>query len=69
MIRSQRSTYLFLVALLALAASMPAFGSPNWTQPTPDELKMTSDPAAPDAPAVYLFREETGDGRFTQTGR
>jgi hypothetical protein len=64
LIRSQRSTYLFLVALLALAASMPAFGSPNWTQPTPDELKMTSDPAAPDAPAVYLFREETVDDKL-----
>jgi len=38
-------------------AYVPVFGA-NWTQPTPDELKMTSDPAAPDSPAVYLFREE-----------
>ena len=45
-----------LVVFLALGA-LPAFGS-DWTQPTPEELKMTSDPAAPDAPAVYLFREE-----------
>ena len=38
-------------------AYVPVFGA-SWTQPTPDELKMTSDPAAPDSPAVYLFREE-----------
>ena len=36
----------------------PLIGA-GWTQPTPDELKMTSDPAAPDAPAVYLFRRKS----------
>jgi hypothetical protein len=40
-----------------LFACLPAFAV-DWTQPTPEELKMTSDPAAPDAPAVYLYREE-----------
>lgn len=45
----------------ALVSPVPAIGSPNFTQPTPDGLKMTSDPAAPGAAAVYLFREETGD--------
>ena len=43
-------------------AHVPAFGA-KWTQPTPDELKMTSDPAAPDSPAVYLFREEIVDDK------
>jgi Domain of Unknown Function with PDB structure (DUF3857)/Transglutaminase-like superfamily len=47
-----------LVLCLALTPCI-AYGFPEWQQPTPDELKMTSDPAAPDAPAVYLFREET----------
>jgi hypothetical protein len=42
---------------LMSVASVPALAA-NWTQPTPDELKMTSDPAAPDSPAVYLFNEE-----------
>jgi hypothetical protein len=46
-----------LVLCLALAP-LTAFGFSDWQQPTPEELKMTSDPAAPDAPAVYLFREE-----------
>jgi hypothetical protein len=48
---------ILLFFCLMSVAYVPAFGA-NWTQPTPDELKMTSDPAAPDSPAVYLFREE-----------
>jgi Domain of Unknown Function with PDB structure (DUF3857) len=48
---------LFLLCLVL--APCTAFAFADWQQPTPDELKMTSDPAAPDAPAVYLFREET----------
>jgi len=48
---------IFLIACLMSVSCVPLLGA-NWTQPTPDELKMTSDPAAPDAPAVYLFREE-----------
>jgi len=30
----------------------------QWTQPTPEELSMTSLPQVPGAPAFYLFREE-----------
>ncbi len=48
-----------LLLLCLFLAPCAAFGFPEWQQPTPDELKMASDPAAPDAPAVYLFREET----------
>ncbi|MGB7190280.1 MAG: DUF3857 and transglutaminase domain-containing protein, partial [Acidobacteriaceae bacterium] len=40
---------------------MSAFAFPEWQQPTPDELSMKSYAADPDAPAVYLFREETVD--------
>lgn len=54
---------LFCLFLL-LVASAPAFAGPNWMQPTPDELKMTADPAAPDASAVYLFREEVVDDKM-----
>ena len=43
---------------------MPARAAATWTQPTPDELKMTSDPKAPNAEAVYLFREEIVDDRL-----
>ena len=48
---------LFVLCLALFPLS--AFGFADWQQPTPEELKMTSDPAAPNAPAVYLFREET----------
>ncbi|MGB9147282.1 MAG: DUF3857 and transglutaminase domain-containing protein [Acidobacteriaceae bacterium] len=51
----------FFIFCLTLIACLPAVGSSEWTQPTPEQLKMTSDPAAPDAPAVYLFREEIVD--------
>lgn len=48
----------------ALASLMPALGacaSSGPTPPTPEELKMTADPAAPGAPAVYLLREQIAD--------
>ena len=51
---SLRRVLLLCLALLPCTA----FGFADWQQPTPDELKMTSDPLAPDSPAVYLFREE-----------
>lgn len=47
----------------ALVSSIPAVAS-DFQQPTPEELKMTSDPAAPDAPAVYLFRQEISDDKL-----
>jgi hypothetical protein len=47
--------------LCVLLVSLPAWGGSKWTQPTPDELKMTADPAAPGAAAVFLYLEETAD--------
>lgn len=54
--------FIFLL-WVALLCACPVFAS-DFQQPTPEELKMTSDPAAPDAPAVYLFREEKGDDKL-----
>ncbi|MDQ2832669.1 MAG: DUF3857 and transglutaminase domain-containing protein [Acidobacteriota bacterium] len=53
-----RRTLWFLAALLALASPL---ARAQWTQPTPEELSMTSQPEVPGAPAVYLFREEITD--------
>jgi len=53
-----------LFTSLSLIASVPAFSSTWSWQPSPEELKMTADPAAPDAPAVYLFREEVVDDKM-----
>ena len=54
-IASMRST----VLLLALAS--PAILFAQFQQPTPDELKMTADPKAPGAAAVYLNVEEVAN--------
>jgi Domain of Unknown Function with PDB structure (DUF3857)/Transglutaminase-like superfamily len=50
-----RSTFILLVA------ASPLLLRAQFQDPTPDELKMTSDPKAPGAQAVYLYREETTD--------
>ncbi len=50
-------------AILFLLGAVPMFAA-TWTQPTPEELKMTVDPAAPDAPAVYLYRDERIDDKI-----
>ncbi|HUX44715.1 MAG TPA: DUF3857 domain-containing protein [Terracidiphilus sp.] len=47
------------VMLLGCAAPLAAFG--QFRAPTKEELQMTSDPKAPGADAVYLYREETED--------
>ncbi|MFP5237161.1 MAG: DUF3857 domain-containing protein [Acidobacteriota bacterium] len=44
---------------VAMAAPLVAHG--QFTQPTKEELQMTSDPQAPGAAAVYLYREEKTD--------
>ena len=47
--------------LLLLVAVTPSLLRAQFQQPTDEELKMTSDPKAPGAAAVYLYREETID--------
>jgi hypothetical protein len=54
------------VMLLGAAAPLAALG--QFQTPTAEELKMTSDPKAPGADAVYLYREETeDDDKYFQT--
>jgi hypothetical protein len=50
-------------AVLTLAAlAQPIAGvAQKFQEPTKEELQMTSDPKAPGAPAVFLYREETTD--------
>ena len=59
-----------VIALMGLCVGLTALASTTWTQPTPEELKMTSDPKAPGAPAVFLsFEEWTGVGGYTVYAR
>jgi hypothetical protein len=53
---------LTFVTALVLFAGLPASGAVNWTQPTPEELKMTADPAAPGVGAEYLFLQTLSAG-------
>src|SRR6202166_4629188 len=47
--------------VMLLRAMVPLLSHAQFQAPTPDELKMTFDPKAPGADAVYLYREETED--------
>jgi hypothetical protein len=46
-----------------VALASPITCRAQFTPPTQEELKMTADPKAPGAPAVYLSREEVTDDR------
>lgn len=46
---------------LSCAAFAPAPLQAQFQPPSPEELRMTADPKAPGASAVYLYREETAD--------
>lgn len=50
-----------LFVLVVAGAARPAHCEDQWTTPTPDELKMTSVPQVPGAPAVYLDYDQTND--------
>ena len=51
-----------VLTLAALAQPIAAMAQ-KFQEPTREELQMTSDPKAPGAPAVFLYREETTDNR------
>src|SRR5579872_1148066 len=52
----------FASAVVSMAAmlTVSAWGQ-RFQEPTQEELRMTADPMAPGAPAVFLYREEVTD--------
>jgi hypothetical protein len=48
-------------SLVLMVFALPALVRAQFQQPTDEELKMTADPKAPGAAAVYLYREEITD--------
>ncbi len=63
-----RKTFSLRFALLFLAAVSPAVVCAQFQQPTAEELRMTSDPKAPGAAAVYLdVREIDNDRNESET--
>jgi uncharacterized protein DUF3857 len=60
----RESLYIFVTAVLAVVGLCTSLASAIGFQPvSPDELKMTSDPKAPGAPAIILFRQVDRDDR------
>jgi Domain of Unknown Function with PDB structure (DUF3857)/Transglutaminase-like superfamily len=62
--RTIRCTFALFLPLLSLLALVPAAHADQWIAPTPEELKMTSQPEVPGAAAVYLFKEEITDDKL-----
>ncbi|HEU4634951.1 MAG TPA: DUF3857 domain-containing protein, partial [Edaphobacter sp.] len=53
-----------LLAAIVSAVSPNLFADQQWTEPTKEELTMTSQEGYPGAPAVYLNREEVTEDRL-----
>ena len=52
-----------LLAFCLVLSCLPALAA-DWQQPTAAELSMKSYAADPNAPAVYLYREESVDDKL-----
>jgi len=79
------SCRLFLTLLFSLlttfTTTLPALAAEDWLPIKPEELQMTSEPKAPGAPAIYLYRQVDRDDQefkeyiyarikiFTEEGR
>ena len=67
-IPSRKAALLPLVTLaVGLLVGPSARAGDDWRPVTPDELKMTSEPLAPGAPAIYLYRQVDRDDSGTAT--
>ena len=58
-----------LLIQAALGLTQPVAAGDEWQPITPEELKMTSVPEAPGAPAVFLYREVNRNDMGVQGGR
>jgi hypothetical protein len=58
-----------VVALFLAVTSMPVARADEWKPISPEELKMTSVPEAPDAPAVILYKQVDRNDAGIQRGR
>ncbi len=52
------------LSLLSLSILPATALAADWQQPTPEELKMTAEPSAPNADAIYLYREDSTDNKL-----
>ena len=54
----------FLPVVAVVVLSSIHAQADSWIQPTPEELQMTAEPAAPGAAAIYLCVEERADDKL-----
>src|SRR5579863_6964145 len=59
-----RRTIARCLPLISLAVFAAIAHADQWTAPTAEELKMTSQPEVPGAAAVYLYKEEITDDKL-----
>jgi len=52
---------LWIFSVLLCLLSSPAYAGDDWQPILPEELKMTAEPKAPGAPAIYLYRQVDRD--------
>jgi hypothetical protein len=55
--RLQSSAFIAMFFFAATIAITPAITADDWLPISPEDLKMTSEPKAPGAPAIYLYRQ------------
>ena len=60
----RRRSLLLSLLFLSLSITPSTAFAADWQQPTPEELKMTAEPAAPNADAIYLYREDVADNKL-----
>jgi Domain of Unknown Function with PDB structure (DUF3857) len=60
-VQINRTTMVLLVGMVAAAGAVRAASTEDWLPVSPDELQMTSEPNAPGAPAIYLYRQVDRD--------
>ena len=61
MLGRRRSAIQGLIGALALCAGPLTARAEDWLPISPDELKMTSEPKAMGAPAIFLYRQVDRD--------
>jgi hypothetical protein len=57
------SLSLLPISLLSLSILPATAFAADWQQPTPEELKMAAEPSAPNADAIYPYREDVTDNK------
>jgi uncharacterized protein DUF3857 len=62
----ERARQFALMVLLVVATLPPIAQEEDWLPVTSDELKMVSEPNAPGAPAIYLYRQVDRDDNSSQ---